>query len=58
MRRLLFWLWSFLPDGCEVPLCRRQGIRGNENVIDGIRMCDECHVQWLKLYDIKTGKRP
>jgi hypothetical protein len=37
------WLWSFLPDKCEMPGCCRQGVRGNENIIDGKVMCDYCH---------------
>jgi hypothetical protein len=38
------WLWSFLPDKCEMPGCCRQGVRGNENIIDGKVMCDYCHM--------------
>src|SRR5262245_27738359 len=37
-------LWSLLPDRCEVPGCSRQGIRGNENVINGRITCDYCGV--------------
>lgn len=40
---LLSWLWSFLPDKCEMKLCSRKGIRGNENIVDGKIMCDYCH---------------
>ena len=47
--RLLIWLWSFLPDRCEAPGCRRQGLCGNENIVSGIRMCDYCHADWMKL---------
>ena len=50
--RFFMWLWSFLPDRCEVPGCRRQGLRGNENIISGIRMCDHCHVDWMKRHDL------
>lgn len=50
------WLWSLLPDRCEVPhlsianlQCDRTGVRGNENRIATsvgyIRMCDNCHAQ-------------
>jgi hypothetical protein len=53
------WLWSLLPDRCEVPSrplanvrCDRTGIRGNENVIattvGWMRMCDNCHAQLLR----------
>jgi hypothetical protein len=41
--RFFWWLWSFLPDKCEMRNCRRHGVRGNENIIDGIRVCDYCH---------------
>jgi len=47
LNRLLEWLWSFLPDRCEMPCCDRWGIRGNENVIDGKLVCDYCHVKML-----------
>src|SRR5215469_15192280 len=43
--KILEWLWSFLPDRCEMPNCKRLGIRGNENIIDGVVMCDYCHVE-------------
>ena len=36
------WSWSLLPDKCEVDSCRRLGIRGNENEVKGILMCDYC----------------
>jgi len=29
-------------DNCEVCLGRNGGVRGNENVIDGVAMCDYC----------------
>ena len=54
------WLWSLLPDNCEVDDCQRKGVRGNENVIDGIVVCDYCHsammceedkAHWLLLQD-------
>jgi len=34
--------WSLLPDKCEATNCRRAGIRGNENRVDGVLMCDYC----------------
>jgi len=37
------WLWSLLPDNCEVNNCSRKGVRGNENIVHGIVMCDYCH---------------
>lgn len=48
MNRLLAWLWSFLPDKCARPGCARRGVRGNENIEDGVVTCDHCSVarQW------------
>ena len=48
-------LWRLLPDKCQVSGCGRNGIRGNENSINGITMCDCCATQkffkdlWTKL---------
>jgi len=39
------WLWSFLPDRCEMPGCSRQGIRGNEGIIDGKLVCAYCYAR-------------
>jgi hypothetical protein len=43
------WLWSLLPDTCEIDDCDRKGMRGNENLIKCdaypefyITMCDHC----------------
>ena len=54
MRRIVEWLhfvqskcWRFLPDKCEMPECRRKGIRGNENIAYGLTMCDDCHAKAL-----------
>jgi hypothetical protein len=41
---LLEKLWRLLPDRCQVPDCKRHGVRGNENIVEGFRVCDECHV--------------
>jgi hypothetical protein len=30
-------------DLCREPGCTRQGVRGNENLIDGRPVCDYCH---------------
>jgi hypothetical protein len=35
-------LWAWLPDRCQMPGCKRRGIRGNEQIVDSLRMCDEC----------------
>lgn len=40
---IIEWGWGFLPDQCEMPGCCREGVRGNENVIDGKIVCDYCH---------------
>jgi hypothetical protein len=37
-------LWRLLPDRCQVPDCKRQGVRGNENIVEGFLVCDECQV--------------
>lgn len=42
-KRFCAWLWAFLPDRCEMYGCDRRGVRGNENVIGGKRVCDGCH---------------
>jgi len=56
--RLYEWLWGFLPDRCEMPGCKRQGVRGNENIVNGRTMCDYCHALWLRnVSPIKSGKR-
>lgn len=35
-------------DKCEVCHGKRGGVRGNENIIDGIIMCDYCTVEYWK----------
>lgn len=45
IRWIILSLWSLLPDRCEMPDCHRTGIRGNENLIGGKRMCDGCHAR-------------
>ena len=37
------FLWRQLPDKCSMPHCSRLGVRGNENIVDGRLMCDQCH---------------
>lgn len=50
------WLWSLLPDQCEVEDCCRKGTRGNENIVHpwserytklGITMCDYCNSRYM-----------
>ena len=45
---ILEWLWSWLPDRCEMPDCSRAGVRGNENRIDGKIVCDYCHARYAR----------
>jgi len=39
-------LWAMLPDKCARRGygCLRRGMRGNENIIDGEVLCDDCSV--------------
>jgi hypothetical protein len=41
------FIWRLLPDKCQVEGCCRQGVRGNENRIDGRIVCDYCHYQMI-----------
>lgn len=46
--RILWWVLPYrlfhkLADRCEICHGERGGVRGNENIVDGIRMCDYCH---------------
>jgi hypothetical protein len=47
IRNFFQFLWRLLPDRCEVEACPRSGLRGNENMIDGVIMCDYCHARHL-----------
>lgn len=49
-------LWALLPDRCEIPYCPREGIRGNENIINGMYCCDYCYIR-LKNTRYKTKVR-
>ena len=48
MWKIIWWFWRFLPDKCRQPGCCRQGMRGNENIVDGVVMCDYCHAKELR----------
>ena len=50
--KMINWLWSLLPDKCEVMGCLRQGVRGNENNRNGLIVCDDCD---CKLFDNTTN---
>lgn len=45
--RFRAWLWSFLPDKCQMPDCARKGVRGNENRIFGKLACDQCTAKMI-----------
>lgn len=55
MRSVREFLWSLLPDECEVDDCCRKGMRGNENQIYFfpeepefyIVMCDYCNSKYM-----------
>lgn len=49
MMKLYEWLWSLLPDKCEVEHCRRRGVRGNENIVEGLIACDDCSVTLMEM---------
>lgn len=34
-------------DACQVCKGKRGGEPGNENLVNGVVMCDYCHSQWL-----------
>ena len=36
------------PDNCEACKGARGGVRGNENVIDGVILCDYCSVDYAE----------
>jgi len=54
------YLWSLLPDKCARRGygCLRRGVRGNENLIDGEILCDDCTVleQRKKERDLRRHK--
>lgn len=41
-------LWRLLPDKCEKCKGKRGGVRGNENVVGGVILCDYCSADDLK----------
>ena len=38
-------LWAMQKDECEFCLGTSGGILGNENIIDGVKICDHCHAE-------------
>ena len=45
---LIEWFWRLLPDKCSMPECSRRGVRGNENRIGGLIVCDGCHAKMMR----------
>jgi hypothetical protein len=41
-------------DNCQMCFGSRGGVKGNENIEDGIVLCDYC---LLEYYGLKTGRR-
>lgn len=39
--------YARLPDHCDVCHGLRGGVRGNENIVDGVVMCDHCSARKL-----------
>jgi len=40
-------------DNCEICKGAKGGIKGNENIVDGIVMCDYCTVKYKRKEEIK-----
>ena len=42
------WFWTHcVPDKCQMPGCCRKGVRGNENIWNGMIVCDYCTAKHL-----------
>ena len=41
-------IYRLLPDKCEDPDCKGDGIRGNENVYNGKLYCDYCSMKFIQ----------
>ena len=58
--KFLEWLWSLLPDKCQICKGRHGGVRGNENrIMMGTKqlvVCDYCHSN-LTSYKSDIDKR-
>ncbi len=48
IERLILWAWDHLPDDCEVKGCSGKGVRGNENIVNDVIMCDYCHADDMR----------
>lgn len=56
----LEWIWFVvtrrrLPDKCSRCHGRSGGVRGNENLIGGLPVCDYCHVKFLHRREVCSG---
>ena len=45
---LLERVMRLLPDRCQMPNCNRNGVRGNEKIVDSLRMCNECATKHMQ----------
>lgn len=42
---ICLWVMECLPDNCQVCNGEEGGMLGNENIVDGVVMCDYCHAK-------------
>ena len=44
------WLYPLIDRVCKCQLCMglRGGAPGNENIVDGVLMCDYCHIDYKR----------
>lgn len=54
--KLKEWIMSWAPDKCEICKGAKGGQLGNENIVEGVVMCDHCHAQYLR--DKETPTNP
>jgi hypothetical protein len=46
-KRVMKWALKFLRDNCQVCHGTRGGQWGNENLVNGVVMCDDCHAEHM-----------
>ncbi len=44
----IFYALHYDTDKCRMPYCPRMGVAGNENIVDGVVMCDDCHSRQMR----------
>ena len=58
--QFMMWFYrTFLPDNCEICGGTNGGIRGNENIVAGIVMCDACSawdMQYPEFWKYRGGQ--